>query len=177
MEPELLDRAEAHLVGEAERYTPTQLRRLGAKVLEVIAPATYDDHERRRLEAAMRRAEAATRLTLHERGDGSVDLRARVPEATAARLQTYLEAFSSPRHDDAQAGRVRGCWTRPPGGGCRTTGSWGIAFCSLLEAVDPARLPAHGGTADPGGGHHPAGRAAGRHRCRPVRRRHPGHRR
>jgi hypothetical protein len=147
VEPELLERAEAHLVAEAEHYTPAQLRRLGAKVLEVIAPQTYDDHERQRLEAAMRRAEATTRLTLHDRGDGSVDLRARIPEATAARLRTYLEAFTSPRHDDAQ-GRA-GAGLLDPATGRRLPHDrvQGIAFCSLLEAVDPTRLPTHGGTA------------------------------
>ena len=69
----------------------------GDRILEVVCPAEYDDQERRALLAAERRASAATRLTLHVRGDGSVDLRARIPEATAARLQTYLEAFTAPR--------------------------------------------------------------------------------
>ena len=124
VEPELLDRAEAHLVGEAERYTPTQLRRLGAKVLEVIAPATYDDHERRRLEAAMRRAEAdhPAHPARPRRRLGRPACPA--PRATAARLKTYLEAFTSPRHDDASGRRARRCWTLPPAAGSRTTGSW-----------------------------------------------------
>ena len=147
VEPELRERAEAHLVGEAEHYTPTQLRRLGNKVLEVIAPDTYDDHERQRLEAAMRRAEATTRLTLHQRGDGSVDLQARIPETTAARLRICLEAFTSPRHDDTQ-GRPNASLLDPATGRRLPHDRvLGIAFCSLLEAVDPARLPAHGGTA------------------------------
>ncbi|MET1060809.1 MAG: DUF222 domain-containing protein [Nocardioides sp.] len=147
VDAELRDRAEAHLVGEAERYTPQQLRRLGTKVLEVIAPETYDDHERRRLEAAMRRAEATTRVTLRDRGDGSVDVRARVPEATAVRLRTYLEAFGSPRHDDA--GGRSGAALLDPATGRRLPHDrvLGLAFCSLLEALDPALLPAHGGAA------------------------------
>ena len=151
VEAELRDRAEAHLVGEAEHYTPTQLRRLGTKVLEVIAPQTYEDHERRALEAAMRRAEAATRLTLHERGDGSVDLRARVPEATASRLRTYLEAFTSPRssvrHEVAGGRPAAGLLDPATGRRLPHDRVQGLAFCSLLEAVDPARLPAHGGAA------------------------------
>ena len=63
----------------------------------MICPEQYDDQERQALLAAERPASAATRLTLHARGDGSVDLRARIPEASAARLQTYLEAFTAPR--------------------------------------------------------------------------------
>ena len=91
--------AERHLVEKAAEFTPPALRALGERILEVICPDRYDDHERAALLAAERRASAATRLTLHVRGDGSVDLRARIPEATAARLQTYLEAFTAPRHD------------------------------------------------------------------------------
>ena len=108
--------------------------------------------------AAERRASAATRLTLHVRGDGSVDLRARIPEATAARLQTYLEAFTAPRRA-ATAGSGAGTDWATPGtadasvvdetDGRRVPAEQrrGQAFCALLEAVDPDRLPRHGGTA------------------------------
>ena len=97
VDPELLRAAEAHLVEKAGDFTPPALRALGDRILEVVCPEEYDDQERRALLAAERRASAATRLTLHVRGDGSVDLRARIPEAAAARLQTYLEAFTAPR--------------------------------------------------------------------------------
>jgi hypothetical protein len=145
VDADLRDRAEAHLVGEAERYTPRQLRRLGAKVLEVLVPETYDDHERQRLEAAMRRAEATTRLTLQDRGDGSVDVRARVPEATASRLRMFLDAFTSPRHDDAAGRNSAGLIDPAKGRRLPHDRVQGLAFCSLLEAVDPSRLPLHGG--------------------------------
>ena len=125
---------------------------MGERILEVICPERYDDAERKALLAAERRASAATRLTLHVRGDGSVDVRARIPEATAARLQTYLEAFTAPRRestarplgDEADGdGRVdEADGRRVPADQRR-----GQAFCALLEAVDPDRLPLHGGTA------------------------------
>src|SRR6478735_8788397 len=99
---ELLVKAEQHLVEKAADFTPPALRALGERILEVICPEQYDDQERRALLAAERRASAATRLTLHVRGDGSVDLRARIPEASAARLQTYLEAFTAPRRAATQ---------------------------------------------------------------------------
>ena len=160
VDPELLRMAEAHLVEKAADFTPPALRALGDRILEVVCPEEYDDQERRALLAAERRASAATRLTLHVRGDGSVDVRARIPEAAAARLQTYLEAFTAPRRtarldgatapdaaspgvgdpdaevvDDADGRRVPADQRR------------GQAFCALLEAVDPDRLPLHGGTA------------------------------
>ena len=128
--------AEQHLVEKAADFTPPALRALGERILEVICPEQYDDHERTALLAAERRASAATRLTLHVRGDGSVDVRARIPEASAARLQTYLEAFTAPRRSRTRRPRrhevpSRGgrlpvrwtptTWTRPTGGGCRPT--------------------------------------------------------
>ena len=129
-------KAEQHLVEKAADFTPPALRTLGERILEVICPEQYDDQERRALLAAERRASAATRLTLHVRGDGSVDVRARIPEASAARLQTYLEAFTAPRRAATQGPaqaevpardgrppvrRTPTTWTRPTGGGCRPT--------------------------------------------------------
>ena len=148
---ELLVMAERHLVEKAAEFTPPALRALGERILEVICPDRYDDTERKALLAAERRASAATRLTLHVRGDGSVDLRARIPEATAARLQTYLEAFTAPRRDTTARplGDVAGDASIDETDGRRVPAEQrrGQAFCALLEAVDPDRLPLHGGTA------------------------------
>ncbi len=38
LDPDLLEQAEAYLVGEAAHFDPKRLRRLGRKVLEVVAP-------------------------------------------------------------------------------------------------------------------------------------------
>ena len=154
---ELLVMAERHLVEKAAEFTPPALRALGERILEVICPERYGDQERKALLAAERRASAATRLTLHVRGDGSVDLRARIPEATAARLQTYLEAFTAPRRA-ATAGSEPDRWATPDTADASVVDETdgrrvpadqlrGQAFCALLEAVDPDRLPLHGGTA------------------------------
>jgi hypothetical protein len=139
---ELLVMAEKHLVEKAADFTPPALRALGDRILEVICPERYDDQERAALLAAERRASAATRLSLHVRGDGSVDLRARIPEVSAARLRTYLEAFTAPHHD-SNAGQV----DETDGRRVPADQRRGQAFCALLEAVDPDRLPLHGGTA------------------------------
>ncbi|HEX4472095.1 MAG TPA: DUF222 domain-containing protein, partial [Nocardioides sp.] len=56
VDPELLVKAEAHLLAEAGQFPPTQLRRLGRKVLEVIAPDLAEDHEHRLLLAEEHRA-------------------------------------------------------------------------------------------------------------------------
>ena len=140
IDPELLAKAEAHLVSEAGQFGLAALRRLGRKVLEVIAPDLADEHEARALAAEERRAHAATRLVLRPRGDGTSDLHARLPTPVAHRLKTYLEAYTSPRKDRARAG-VGGEVERLPLGHRR-----GIAFCALLEHLPQHGLPRQGGT-------------------------------
>ncbi len=161
VDPGLLEAAQAHLVQRAADFTPPALRALGERILEVVCPEEYDDQERRALLVAERRASAATRLTLHARGDGSVDVRVRIPEATAARLQTYLEAFTAPRRAAAKHGGTRTSAAAGAAGavgaagdidevdGRRVPGDQrrGQAFCALLEAIDPTQLPMHGGVA------------------------------
>ena len=176
---ELLAAAEQHLVDKAADFTPPALRALGERILEVICPEQYDDPERKALLAAERRASAATRLTLHVRGDGSVDVRARIPEATAARLQTYLEAFTAPRRGtpSAPARSATGC-ERRRGHGSRVDEAdgrrvpadqrRGQAFCALLEAVRPRPAAPARGHRHHGGGDHPLRRAR-----LEDRRRHP----
>jgi hypothetical protein len=134
---DLLAKAEAHLLAEAGQFGPQELRRLGRKVLEVVAPDLADDHEHRLLLAEERRARAATRLTFRPRGDGTSDLYARLPDLVAHRLKTYLDAYTSPRRialdtavDQLPLPRRRG-----------------EAFCALLEHIPAKDLPKHGGTA------------------------------
>ena len=115
---ELLAKAEAHLIAQAAHFTPKELKRLGDKILEVIAPDTYDDQERKNLQDQQRRASAATRLNFRNRGDGATDINARVPDSVAARLKAYLDAFTQPR-------KANGTSTDPPTasrGGCRDYG-------------------------------------------------------
>jgi hypothetical protein len=144
--PLVLGKAEAHLVEQAELFSPKQLRVLGDKILEVVAPDLYEDEERKKLEKSEQRAAAQTKLSMTDRGDGTVDLKARIPESDAARLKRYLEAFTSPRHD-----------ANTPGGGRNidpATGQklphdrvLGNAFRAFLESVDPMRMPIQGGDA------------------------------
>jgi Domain of unknown function (DUF222) len=147
---DLLLRAEEHLVNEAGSFGPRELRLLARRVLDVLAPEIADEHERRLLEAEEREACKRTSLVSHRNGDGTTTIRLRVPDAVATRLNTYLTAYTSPR---------RNRLTEPadPSAVPRTTGSnpdappydvqLGQAFSSLLEHIDPKRLPLHGGDA------------------------------
>jgi hypothetical protein len=132
--PELVERAEARLVTDAEDFGPRELRVLGRRILDVIAPEIGEDAERKALEAEEEHARRTTSLTTQRYGDGSTLIRIKVPDAGADRLVTYLDAFASPRqpgfdHEASHDQRL------------------GQAFCSLLEHLDPAQLPQHGGDA------------------------------
>ncbi len=148
LDPEIRALAEAHLVAEAAHYGPRELRVLGRKIVEVIAPETFEDHEARQLIEEERRAQRRTSLVSTRLGDGTTRIAITVPDAVAARLHTYLEAFTAPRHlgghlDGHLGGHLGiGETDRIPVDRRR-----GQAFCSLLEAVEPGRLPVHGGDA------------------------------
>jgi hypothetical protein len=132
--PETIATAEATLVDLAERHTPRELRRLGQRILETAAPDLAEATLARQLQAEEASARRKTRLTLRQLGDGTTRISAVVPDATALRLKTYLDAFTSPRRG---AKRGEGPYPR----------ILGQAFCALLEHLDPAKLPRHGGRA------------------------------
>lgn len=131
--------AEEALVGYAEHYRPSELRRLGRRILEVVAPEIADEEEARRLADEERHAREKTRLSLRPLGDGTTRVSGRLPQAAAGRLRTYLEAFSSPRQAPGT--------TPPPQDRLPYPRRLGQAFCALLEHLDPDSLPDHGGDA------------------------------
>ena len=130
---DLLVKAEAYLVEQAAELGPRELRNLGRGVLEHLAPDIADEAEYQRLLAEEQAAAAATRLTMRRRGDGSTDIHARVPDAAAARLTAFLNAYTAPRSTLAR--------------GCRSNGCRGEGFVALLENTPTDALPRHGGVA------------------------------
>ena len=133
---EVLQDAEAHLVAQAAEFGPRELRVLGRRILDSVAPEIGEQHEAEQLAEEERRAERRTSLVSKRLGDGTTRITINLPDAAATRLHTYLEAFTSPRHQGAGEGdRIAVDCKR------------GQAFCALLEAIDPKRLPAHGGDA------------------------------
>ncbi len=146
---EILDQAETHLVEQAASFGPDDLARLGARILQVLAPHVADDAESKKLRDEERHARRVTRLTTQRLGDGTVLVKARVPQHVATRLTTTLEAFTNPRKQCGDAAQPDG-----PHRATDATGEdlpyemrLGHAFCALLEGLDPRRLPLHGGSA------------------------------
>src|SRR4051812_28497871 len=136
---ELCAKAEAHLVAEAGHFAPRELRVLGRRVLDVVAPDLAEAEEERQLRAEERRGRSETRLDFRRRGDGVTDVVARIPQHVADRLRVYLDAFTAPRRTPSSALGdldVMPMWRRR-----------GEAFCSMLEQMPSDRLPTHGGTA------------------------------
>ncbi len=59
------------LVEHAATFTPHELRVLGGRILDVVAPEVGEDQERKRLEDEERRARKTTSLTTRSHGDGT----------------------------------------------------------------------------------------------------------
>lgn len=137
IDDEVRSAAEARLVEEAGRFGPRALRVLGRRVLDVVAPEVAEDVERKLLEKEEARAARRTFLTTRRNGDGTTDIRIRVADLVCDRLLTYLDAFTSPRREAGVPADERQPHAQ----------RLGVAFASFMEAVDPARLPLHGGDA------------------------------
>ena len=101
---DMVAEAERVLVEHAATFTPKELRVLGRRILDVVAPDVGEEQERRRLEDEERRARKTTSLTTRSHGDGTTTIRIRVPDATADRLLTYLHAWTNPRKDNGESG-------------------------------------------------------------------------
>jgi hypothetical protein len=142
VDPEVTARAEQHLIREAASFGPRSLRVLGRRVLDIVAPEVADDAEGKALEREDREAAKKAFVRSWRRGDGTTELRLRVSDAVAHRFLTYLEAFSSPRRE-----AVEGASTTHPDDRRSYPQRLAHAFGAFLEAVDPARLPLHGGDA------------------------------
>ena len=137
LDPELRDKAEAHLVSEAGHFGPQQLQRIGRGLLEVVAPEIADEAEYQRLVAEEKRSRAADpahhprprrRHQRHHRPD---------PHPGRAPAQDLPRRPHHPR-----AGTRSGDVDQLPLPRRR-----GEAFCALLENLPAKGLPKHGGTA------------------------------
>jgi hypothetical protein len=144
LEPMLRRRAETHLVEQAADFGPRELRILGQRVLEVIAPSVAEEIERKAIEDGERRSRRRMRVTRRDLGNGLVRITADLPVLHADLLYTQLHAFASPRRD-----HLEGVDRRDPESGERLPYSLLLAqgFCSLLERLPREAMPSHGGSA------------------------------
>ena len=121
--------AEEHLVGCASMHDPVALRRLAARILEVVAPDIAEDHERKALERQETLAEEACRFTIADDGHGLCHGRFTLPSHVGAMLKQAVLAINSPRHRQ-HSGTPKGL---------------GHAFCEYVTRYPADRLPQAGG--------------------------------
>jgi hypothetical protein len=145
LDRDLRGKAERHLVEAAAEFGPRELRLLGARVLDVLAPEVAEEHERRALERAERRARAKMRVTRRELGEGLVRITADLPVLHADLLLTQLHAHASPRRD--HLADLEHVDRRDPESGERIPYPRLLAqgFCALLERLPQHATPSQGG--------------------------------
>ena len=148
VDPATVTRAETRLVEYAEEFGPRELGRLGRRILDTVAPEIAEQAEADRLADLETHAAEKTRLRLRRQGDGTTRISGLVPDAIGTRLATYLEAFANPR-TNRDAPNTDGAAAQPSDPVARLPypKRLGQALCQLLEALDPTRLPIHGGDA------------------------------
>jgi hypothetical protein len=136
LDPHLRTRAEAHLVAEAAHFCPRDLRVLGRRVLEVLAPDLAEAHEARLLEQEEHDAWDHSTLTHRRLGKGRSRAVVTLPDAAMDRWLTLLHAFTSPRRETQTPTAERVPYPR----------KLAHAFTALLERIPEDWLPQHGGT-------------------------------
>ncbi|WP_182524589.1 HNH endonuclease signature motif containing protein [Nocardioides dongkuii] len=137
VEPETRDRAVDVLLAEAGHHDPVALRRLGKRLLDVVAPEVGEAHEAKVVEAEEERARAHTRLTMTDDGHGITHGRFQLPTAQAQMLKKALHAIAAPKAQTARHGTLP---VRRPG-----PERMGQALCELIERIPANVLPAAGG--------------------------------
>ncbi|MCR1786050.1 HNH endonuclease [Nocardioides carbamazepini] len=152
--PDLRADAEARLVDYADEFGPAELRRLGRRILDVLAPQIAEEEEAKRLEAEEAAARDRATLRFRNLGDGRSRMSGVLPTSTVERLKGYLDAHTNPaRHTptdpdteaDAGAGPTEDANPDVARSPFHRRRAW--ALMDLLELLDPDRLPQHGGDA------------------------------
>src|SRR6478735_3583790 len=128
------DRAEAHLLAEAQHHDAKALRVLGKHLFEVIAPDEADAREAAILEAEERAADRSCHLTMYDDGHGNTHGRFTLPTLEGAALRKMLLALAAPKHLSATGAE------RLP-----TPEAMGRAFGELILRIPARSLPESGG--------------------------------
>ena len=125
-------------------------------MLGLVDTERFGEEEARQLAEAEQYAAQRQRLRMRAVVDGTTGISAVVPDATAARLATYLHAFTNPRlaegavrssADEAGQSAAEKATFGGPLAALGRPKQLAEAFGQLLEVLDPARLPIHGGDA------------------------------
>ena len=133
--------AEVHLVKLATDHDAKELRVLGRRIFEVIAPDLAEEFEGRALEREEARALRRTTLTMWEDDEDTCHGRFRIPALHGQMLTKMILALCSPTRSVALA-NSDGSGIDPD---LPTPVRHGVAFTQLLEAIPAQVLPKAGG--------------------------------
>jgi len=103
---EVVDKAEAMLVGWADEFDPIALSRLGERILTHVAPEVAERRDGDALARQEARAHRRRAFTLSPVGGGSVRLTGWLDETGAAMVNAALDPLCHPRHDGDAAPRT-----------------------------------------------------------------------
>ncbi|GAA2141737.1 hypothetical protein GCM10009844_12380 [Nocardioides koreensis] len=144
VDPELVQRAELHLVGLARHHDAKELKVLGAAVLEHLAPEIAEAHEQAQLDREEKQAAQSARFTMSDDGHGRSHGRFTLPTMQAEMLRKHLLALASPRRtSDAGAGTGG----TPPGEQKPLPHRMGLAFLEYVQRYPSDHVPQSGGVA------------------------------
>jgi hypothetical protein len=135
-DPDLVAKAEAHLIDQARDFDAKALKHLARHVLEVACPDQADAHQAQLLDREERDAAKATQLVIWDDGHGKVHGRFTLDTLTGAALKKALLALAAPRHRATQA---------PLGERRPTPERMGQAFTELIHRYPSKKLPQAGG--------------------------------
>ncbi|MET7959422.1 HNH endonuclease signature motif containing protein [Micromonospora zamorensis] len=98
--PEVADKAVGVLVDWAGQFDPLLLRKLGARILDHVAPDIADAAARAALDAEAARAARDRHLTISEQTDGRLRLTGTLDAEAAALLRAAIDPLSAPAGPD-----------------------------------------------------------------------------
>jgi hypothetical protein len=137
--------AEARLIADAAQFNLDDLQRLANRIREVIDPDGFEDELARQVAAEEKRAWAATRFTMHDRGDGSAKGTFVIPRHSADTLRAAIEGVIAPRRNRDHAERhglaVDDLLAMP------RAQRMGLALLELIDHLPHDALPQAGGLA------------------------------
>ncbi|MGN9914492.1 DUF222 domain-containing protein [Phytohabitans sp. LJ34] len=99
---ELVDKAEAVLIGQAGQFEPTILGKAGQRILAHVAPEIADAADAAALRRMEERAHQGRAFHLTRQGDGRVRVTGWLDEAGAATVNAALDPLCAPRHDHGE---------------------------------------------------------------------------
>ena len=109
--PETRWRAESTLLSLATGHDAYDLKQIGKRILDVVAPEVGESHEAVVLAAEEARADATAELVLVDDGDGRCHGRFVVPSHVGKMLKRHLLALANPaRHTEAELRDEAGDW-------------------------------------------------------------------